>query len=328
MTMGADLHLTPNTLAGTVAPTNPRLDHECMDWPRVHRSIFVIEQRFRYEYQEPIFDLAHRLVILPPERHGDQRRIADKVEISGAPVRVSRGRDGFGNEVLEVRAPMVEKAIDFKASIFVERRRGTCPQLPAEALGDPRHREPTVLTAPDARLADAAAFLRHQGPEGLPLVRRINAYVYRTMRYEHGATDVATTAAEAFALRRGVCQDLAHVMLALCRLCGLSARYVSGHLLGEGGTHAWVEVILPSPGIAGRAVAWAFDPTHNRAARFGYITIAAGSDYAAVAPTSGSFRGPFQGVLTAGKQVSLAEAEYATADGAAALYLTADGAVA
>ena len=67
------------------------------------------------------------------------------------------------------------------------------------------------------------------------------------MRYAHGVTGVKTTAAEAFALRQGVCQDYAHVMLALCRACGLPARYVSGHLLGEGGTHAWVEVLLPDP---------------------------------------------------------------------------------
>ena len=57
-------------------------------------------------------------------------------------------------------------------------------------------------------------------------------------------TSIATTAAEALAGGRGVCQDTAHVMIALCRAAGLPARYVSGHLLGEGGTHAWVEVIV------------------------------------------------------------------------------------
>ncbi len=64
------------------------------------------------------------------------------------------------------------------------------------------------------------------------------------MSYSHDRTTVFTTAAEAFALRAGVCQDYSHVLLSLCRYCGLPARYVSGHLLGEGGTHAWVEVLI------------------------------------------------------------------------------------
>ena len=75
------------------------------------------------------------------------------------------------------------------------------------------------------------------------------------MAYTHGVTGVRTTAAEAFALRRGVCQDYAHIMLALCRLCDLPARYVSGHLLGEGGTHAWVDVLLPHPTQASAFIA-------------------------------------------------------------------------
>ncbi len=65
------------------------------------------------------------------------------------------------------------------------------------------------------------------------------------MTYQDGVTSVATTAAEALDAGHGVCQDYAHVMLALCHVLELPARYVSGHLLGQGGTHAWVEVIVP-----------------------------------------------------------------------------------
>ena len=72
------------------------------------------------------------------------------------------------------------------------------------------------------------------------------------MRYRPGATNIDTTAARAFGMAQGVCQDYAHVMLCLCRLCGLPARYVSGHLLGEGGSHAWVEVVVPDPAGVGR----------------------------------------------------------------------------
>ena len=112
--------------------------------------------------------------------------------------------------------------------------------------------------------------------------------MHDAITYEYGVTTVATTAAEALAGGRGVCQDSAHVMIALCRAAGLPARYVSGHLLGEGGTHAWVEVVVADRRGA-RAVA--FDPCNGRRAGRAYLTVATGRDYADVAPTSGTYVG-------------------------------------
>ena len=111
--------------------------------------------------------------------------------------------------------------------------------------------------------------------------------------YEWGVTNVETTAAEAWLAARGVCQDYAHCMTALCRLCGLPARYVSGHLLGDGGTHAWVEVMVQDASGIVRAVP--FDPTHDRRVGPRYVTVAVGRDYADVPPTSGTFDGPASG---------------------------------
>ena len=118
-------------------------------------------------------------------------------------------------------------------------------------------------------------------------------------------------------MRRGVCQDYAHIMAALCRLHGIAARYVSGHLLGEGGTHAWVEVLLPGP-TADEAIVVPFDPTHGRRAGLSYLTIAVGRDYADVAPTSGTFTASYGGQLSARKHVNLTAVEYISlSDGAA-----------
>jgi transglutaminase-like putative cysteine protease len=103
-------------------------------------------------------------------------------------------------------------------------------------------------------------------------------------------------------------------MLALCRLCGLPSRYVSGHLLGEGSTHAWVEVLLPAPtqdGHPGEAIALPLDPTHGCETSLNYLTIAVGRDYYNVAPTSGTFRAPYRGELTASKRVGPISLEYA-----------------
>ena len=121
------------------------------------------------------------------------------------------------------------------------------------------------------------------------------------MEYHHDVTTVRTTADEALAVGAGVCQDYAHVMLALCRLCGLPARYVSGHMVGEGGSHAWVEVLLPPAGGGSPLEAVAFDPTNDRRAGASYLTVAVGRDYADVAPTHGSYCGPAGGRLTTTK---------------------------
>jgi transglutaminase-like putative cysteine protease len=127
--------------------------------------------------------------------------------------------------------------------------------------------------------------------------------VHEAISYAHGVTSVTTTAAEALAGGQGVCQDAAHVMIALCRAIGLPARYVSGHLLGEGGTHAWVEVIVADTDAA-RAVA--LDPCNGVPAGADYLTIATGRDYTDVAPTSGTYIGAARGILTAAKQLDVA----------------------
>jgi transglutaminase-like putative cysteine protease len=79
------------------------------------------------------------------------------------------------------------------------------------------------------------------------------------------------------------------VMIAACRVAGIAARYVSGHLVGEGGSHAWVEVLTPDPARPGQCLVEAWDPTHDRRAGDGYLTVAVGRDYTDVAPVSGTY---------------------------------------
>ena len=273
-------------------------------------TTYLLHQRFRYEYPSPIRQLQHRLMVIPPHLHGDQRRVVCRLQVNGAAVSRVAWLDGFGNLVVEYRAPLVPDAIEFESWVAVERagHGGGGPGDLDPALADPRLAEPSPLTLPDDALVEAA---RHLGADGAPvleLAERINHWVYGAMTYTPGVTTVKTTAAEALALGRGVCQDYAHMMLALCRLCRLPARYVSGHLVGEGGSHAWVEVVVTDPGRPrdGRAVAVAFDPTHDRRAGIGYVTVAVGRDYADVAPTSGAFQAACSGQLSCRKRLQVA----------------------
>ncbi len=282
-----------------------------VEWATARRASYRVLQRFRYEYPEPIRELNHRLVVIPPERFGDQRRLWHQVSIgAGGPgAQLEDRRDRFGNVIFNVFAPQVADAIEFVAEVSVERRAEEPNRLQDGWLSEAYLLEPSVLTEPDYRIMRAADDLATSAKYGLPLADRINDWVYQSMTYRYGVTAVRTTAAEALEIGAGVCQDYAHVMLALCRACGLPARYVSGHLLGQGGTHAWVEVILPTHDGTGDAIAHSFDPTHASRGGLGHVTVAVGADYLDVAPTSGTYLSGARGRLTATKRVSLVEVE-------------------
>ncbi len=143
-------------------------------------------------------------------------------------------------------------------------------------------------------------------------VLKIMDFIYREFRYDTGATTVETPFEVMFESRRGVCQDFAHAMLALCRASGIPARYVSGYFYLENiqsGTaqdntqsHAWVECFLPGIGWLG------FDPTHNRRVDTRYIKIAVGRDYSDVRPLAGTFRGSAIASLEVMVQIERVEA--------------------
>ena len=142
---------------------------------------------------------------------------------------------------------------------------------------------PSALTACDEILAESGLGVTVCGS---PLYQALGlcSWVNNQMTYRPNSTGNATTAAEAFAQRMGVCQDYAHILLALCRRRGLAVRYVNGFIAGEGQTHAWIEVWSQG--------AWhGIDPTHNRLIDTGYIKIAHGRDAADCAVNRGVFRG-------------------------------------
>lgn len=252
----------------------------------------VMRQTLRYDYPSPIHSLDHHLKVLPPARHGDQVCTESSLEVRGAGAEVTESVDAFGNVAVRVRAARVPASVEFVVRVSVERHAGA--GAGASAHDRRRLLVASELAEPDGALHRVARRLSQSGDAGLGLAQRINAWVASHMRYRHDVTSVRTTAAEALALGAGVCQDYAHVMLALCRLSGLPARYVSGHMVGEGGSHAWVEVLLPSATVA-------FDPTNDRVAGPSYLTVAVGRDYGDVAPTYGSYCGPPGGTLTSSK---------------------------
>jgi transglutaminase-like putative cysteine protease len=285
--------------------TLPLVDHDATDWARVRRTTYLIRQQVCYQYPSPVTDLRQRLMVLPPPVHGDQRRLAWYLDVSD-PARRCEWKDRFGNPVIDLEVDRVETSIQFRVCVALER---ASPVRPHRVAIHRSWARATPLTAADAELGDAASQLIAAGQGGPALAERICEWVFRRLDYRYGVTAIETTATEACALGAGVCQDYAHVMLAICRKAGIPARYVSGHLLGQGGSHAWVEVVYPDPQRSGW-VAMALDPTHGRHAGLQYLTVASGRDYRDVAPTSGTCLASDPGALHVSKQAGLASVDY------------------
>jgi len=283
----------------------PAIDHRCLDLDAAERVTYLLEQSFRYVYPCPVEQLRHRLVAVPPARHGNQYLRAHRLDVDGAVARHEARTDVRGNTVLRLRLDRVEHSVQFRIGALLERVHRDGPvHLSAGALIDPRLLRPTRLTAADDRLRSLAGELTGSN-EPRELANRICQAVHSAMTYDFGVTSIRTTAAEALAGGRGVCQDAAHIMLALCHLLAVPARYVSGHLIGQGGTHAWVEVIIAH---ADHAIALPFDPCNGVPGSARYLTVATGRDYADVPPTSGSYVGAAGGHLTTERRVAVVAA--------------------
>lgn len=289
---------------------------------KIERILRVVHS-FNYRYVQPVRDVATRLCLLPPPARGTQRLQRSGLYFAPLPTASYRHQDGFGNEVVDVRHEKVWQHLTAVVELEVRNEalyRAEGQVLPAGLVptGDvspertASYDVPTALTQPDA---DLQAVATHVGIDD-DAPRRAFAlcqHVYREMRYRPGTTTVQTKAAEAWASRQGVCQDYAHILLALCRLTGFAARYVSGFLPGEGAMHAWVEVLLPGTGeeasveAAVPAGGWVgLDPTHDRWVNERYVAIAVGRDYADITPTSGTFIGVGPGVLSHQSKVLVA----------------------
>lgn len=95
--------------------------------------------------------------------------------------------------------------------------------------------------------------------------------LYEEFKYESGSTKIDTSAEEAWSQGKGVCQDYAHIMIALCQMAGIKARYVCGLMSGEGQSHAWVEVLFDNKW-------YPLDPTNNMIVGEQYIKLGCGRD--------------------------------------------------
>jgi transglutaminase-like putative cysteine protease len=232
------------------------------------------------EYSAPAFDCRRELRVFPPSARGAQTVLQLDWRCDPAPVFQEEERDDFGNRILRLRHHRIEKTFRFDMTL-VTSHVGSTPSLKNENFppsGMGAFLLPSALCNFTPEICDATRELHDATPT------EICDFVFRRLEYSRGATSLQTSASQSLQSKRGVCQDFAHAMIAICRTLKIPARYVSGYLPGEGAMHAWCEIFWQDAWIA-------FDPTHNRAVRENYVFVACGRDFRDCASHTGTFRG-------------------------------------
>lgn len=267
-----------------------------------------------YDYAPPVRTAQH-MAHLKPWDGARQQLLAHRLTVEPTPTPPREAVDVFGNTRTFFSLEFSHDALRVRSESLVRTTPGEPPaaSLPWEQAAERMRYHRAARYDPATEFAFAspyvprdgafAAYARPSFAEGRPLLEAARDLMHRIhgdFEYTTTVTDVNTPALQALELRRGVCQDLAQVMLGCLRSLGLPARYVSGYLLtepppgqpklvGSDASHAWVAVYLPAPGVGG---AWVdLDPTNDRAAGEDYVTLAVGRDYSDVSPMRGVIHG-------------------------------------
>ncbi|MDD7442907.1 MAG: transglutaminase family protein [Sutterellaceae bacterium] len=230
-------------------------------------------------YSDPVTEQDFLLRCLPQERP-EQEITEFDLRVTPRVTGATFGRDSFGNTTYHGRIPEPHTEFTFTISgkaIRDESRRRI------ELFPLPCYRYPSALTRPSETLRNLLRSIP-EDPDPLREVDLLRVAVHASLEYRSGVTNVSTTASEALEGGQGVCQDFTHVFIALCRMRGLPARYVSGLPLGEGASHAWAEVWCSG---LWRGV----DATRDCAADDNYLKFCTGRDFSDCPIEQGVFRG-------------------------------------
>jgi transglutaminase-like putative cysteine protease len=274
--------------------------------------LYDVALAITYVYDSPAVAGRHLLRLVPADLAGAQRRVSALLDIAPEPAERRAFRDFFGNEAAELVFREAHAEIAFRVAARVERLAQppaldispALPRLAEEVAGsrDLGPEAPHHFLGPSprvGRIPEAAAFARAAiAPDmtAMAAVRAVGEALHAEMAYDTEATTVDTAPAEAFARRRGVCQDFVQVMIAALRGVGVPAGYVSGclrtipppgkpRLEGADAMHAWVRA------WCGWESGWIeYDPTNALVVGADHVEVARGRDYGDVAPVVGVLR--------------------------------------
>ena len=286
---------------------------------------YTVTHVTRFQYQGPVHESVME-VRLGPRNDGSQEVQEFDLETKPAAA-VFKYADPFGNDVhhFDIPPPHEELLIQTRMHVRTSPTRPVPERLEPTAwdvlarmraageLWDFFEPSPRVpISSAVSAFAESCGLVRE--PDPLTLFRRIVSAVHGALLYAPSSTTVDTPIDSVLEARRGVCQDFAHVALAIARAHGIPCRYVSGYLAPEQAadqnltSHAWIEAWLPG-------LEWtALDPTHDLVAGERYISVAVGRDYGDAAPTRGVFRGGPAGMLSVSVRIEQSSGSASTGE--------------
>ncbi len=225
------------------------------------------DYQMEIRYSKPVERCFYTIKCIPKE--SVRQKLLEKTIRMEPDSRWSEGIDGWRNPKLYGSIPEPHDVFRFRIEGTVE----SFPGVWEEENGlVGMYRRPFGKSIPGSELTGYFYSLDRSGyGQDLETCLRIMDEMRAHFAYEKALTEVQTTAEEAWRLRKGVCQDYAHIYLALLRLAGIPSRYVCGLMEGEGASHAWVEALLNGKWVG-------IDPTNRCPADIGYIKLGDGRD--------------------------------------------------
>jgi transglutaminase-like putative cysteine protease len=281
---------------------------------------YSIRHLTKFRYASPVSESVME-TRMHPRTEGNQRSLTFHLSVSPR-CRAFSYRDHLGNHVHHFDIPGPHPQLVIIAEALVELQPpaslpdclapGAWAELDALVMNGDYWEMllPSEFAKPTRALLELAQQLDVTRRDPLRMLRALNTALYRALEYVPKSTKVDSPIDDAIRNQQGVCQDFAHIMIALVRSLRIPCRYVSGYLhrrvedhdrSAEDATHAWVEVLLPQLGWVG------FDPTNDLLAGDRHIRTAIGRDYADVPPTKGIFRGQTASQLSVAVRVSASE---------------------
>ncbi len=220
------------------------------------------EYQMDLSFSEKITEQRFQLKCLPQEN--SYQRVLD-LKYSVSPVdSYFLQKDGYGNQIIvgNSMAKHQNFHFDIHGQVEIDFKQGYTESC------HPMYNFMTALT----KYSDDMAFLIPEEADFEKFFIQLTSNIYYSIKYQPNVTNNGTTAAQAIQLKKGVCQDFSHVFIAICHHLKYPARYVAGMLIGEGATHAWVEVYHDGKW-------YGYDPTNNRQINDNYIVLSKGRDY-------------------------------------------------
>lgn len=264
-------------------------------------AVFKIVHLTKYQYNYPIKESINEIRLFP--HHFENQEVLQYQLLITHNPDVDISEDYYGNRVgnFNVLDAHTEMSIESRMLVRVNHSL-KIPEIDATSVEDIQdEKQKSIILLRLCYLDDIhkqneiKAILKKINIENksiIEIAQQCNAYVFENFTYTKGITNIETTIDEILALKKGVCQDFAHILLQLLRTAGIPSRYVSGYicpnesgLRGEGATHAWVEIYTPKQGWLG------LDPTNNIWTMDNHVRLSVGRNFSDCTPIKGTFKG-------------------------------------